>query len=357
MIQKDPFISIVMPIYNVENYLRQAIDSVLNQTFQDFEIILVDDCSPDKCPEICDEYASENYKISVIHHKKNRGLSGARNSGMQHARGRYIWFMDSDDYVDSDLLQQIYESVQSNPAKVVVFGLVEEYFDENGEVHHKHVIRPDRKYLKNEEEVREYIIKLEVMTLYGYAWNKFYDLDYLRKIQLQYENVTLIEDILFNVNFCMDIDKMNILDIVPYHYNKRMDNSLTAKFVPDYYELHRRRIEMVYEQYEYWNMCTEEVKSTLALLYTRYIFSALQRNCDKRSKMNHKDRKKWIHGVFKEEIFNKVFPYAQADSMMLNIMINMLKMRMTNGCVALGRIVYIVKTYFPMMFSKLKQKR
>ena len=93
-----PFISVVMPIYNVEKHLEKAIESVLAQTFQNFEIILVDDCSPDSCPQICDAYVSKYKKISVIHHEKNKGLSGARNTGLDVAKGEYIWFMDSDDF-------------------------------------------------------------------------------------------------------------------------------------------------------------------------------------------------------------------------------------------------------------------
>ena len=136
MENKKPFFSIVMPIYNVEKHLRQAIDSVLQQTFQDYEIILVDDCSPDKCPEICDVYAQKYEYVQVIHHKENQGLSYTRNTGMAVAKGKYIWFMDSDDYVDTNLLERVYSSLQQNPAEVVVIGLVEEYYDHDDKLHH-----------------------------------------------------------------------------------------------------------------------------------------------------------------------------------------------------------------------------
>ena len=255
-----PFISVVMPIYNVEKHLKQAVDSVLGQTFQDFELILVDDCSPDGCPQICDDYAKQYDNIQVIHHDVNKGLSEARNTGLDAAAGQYIWFMDSDDYVDLDLFQSLYDSVQKNPADVVVFGLIEEYFDQNNNLHHVQRVDFPECFLKSPVEVRKAIIDLEVKTLYGYAWNKIYRMDYLKEIQLRYEKVTLIEDILFNVKFCMDIEKMNILSIAPYHYNKRMDNSLTCKFVPDYYELHHRRIRLLYDQYLYWNLCDESLK-------------------------------------------------------------------------------------------------
>lgn len=107
------FVSVIIPIYNVEKYLRQCIDSVIAQDFHDIEIILVDDGSPDSCPQICDEYAEKYDYIKVIH-KENGGLSSARNAGIQAANGKYIIFMDSDDWWNPDvsvkeILSQVYE--------------------------------------------------------------------------------------------------------------------------------------------------------------------------------------------------------------------------------------------------------
>lgn len=94
--------SIIVPIYKVELYLRQCINSVLNQSYKDFELILVDDGSPDNCPIICDEYASRDIRVKVIH-KSNGGLSDARNVGLDVAQGEYVLFLDSDDWWDDVL--------------------------------------------------------------------------------------------------------------------------------------------------------------------------------------------------------------------------------------------------------------
>ena len=102
-----PKVSVVIPVYKVEQYLRRCVDSVLAQTLSDLEIILVDDGSPDHCPEICDEYASKHENIRVIH-KPNGGLASARNAGMKVATGQYLFFLDSDDWLDADGLEQLY---------------------------------------------------------------------------------------------------------------------------------------------------------------------------------------------------------------------------------------------------------
>ena len=102
-----PKVSVIVPIYKVEKYLRQCIDSIINQSLKDIEIILVDDGSPDNCPKICDEYKKIDSRIKVIH-KKNGGLSSARNAGMKIATGEYIGFVDSDDYVSKEFLEELY---------------------------------------------------------------------------------------------------------------------------------------------------------------------------------------------------------------------------------------------------------
>ena len=116
-----PKISIIVPIYDVENYLPKCIDSILEQTFTDFELILVDDGSPDSCGKICDEYASIDNRIRVIH-KENGGQSTARNMALDIARGKYIGFVDGDDYIASDMYEQLYNAIIINDSQISVCG-------------------------------------------------------------------------------------------------------------------------------------------------------------------------------------------------------------------------------------------
>ena len=111
MVDNDELISVIVPIYNVEKYLRKCIDSISNQTYRNLEIILVDDGSPDNCGKICDEYAKEDKRIRVIH-KKNGGLSDARNAGIDIATGKYITFIDSDDYIENDYVNYLYDLIK-----------------------------------------------------------------------------------------------------------------------------------------------------------------------------------------------------------------------------------------------------
>lgn len=352
-----PFFSIVMPVYGVEKHLKSAIESILNQTNQNFEIILVDDCSPDGSPKICDAYAEKDERISVIHHEKNKGLSEARNSGLEKASGEYIWFMDSDDRVDDYLLEKVYTSLEKNRADVVVFGLVEEYFDKNDVLKHTKTISMPEQLLDNADDVHELVIKLEENTLYGYAWNKFYNLKYLKELGLKYEVVTLIEDIQFNVKYFQEIKSLNLLSMTPYHYGKRIDNSLTSKFVKDYFILHETRVKMIYEQYQCWGCCTEQVKKKLASIYARYILSAMQRNCDSRSHFHFKERYHWNKELFNSPFFNELNTYMEPSSKSMAIIMPLIKNKHTLLCMLVGRVVFVVKNKLPILFAKAKESK
>ena len=119
-----PKVSIIVPVYNVEKYLDRCMSSLLNQTLKDIEIIMVDDESPDNCPQLCDEYARKDERVKVIH-KKNGGLGLARNSGLEIATGEYVAFVDSDDFVDINMYQELYSTADSYDSDIVYCGFYE----------------------------------------------------------------------------------------------------------------------------------------------------------------------------------------------------------------------------------------
>ena len=116
-----PLFSIIVPVYKAEKYISECVDSVLAQTFEDFELILADDGSPDRCPEICDEYAKKDSRIKVIH-KNNGGASSARNSGIDAACGEYIIFLDSDDYWEGNYTLQRLAEKSKDGYDIIMFG-------------------------------------------------------------------------------------------------------------------------------------------------------------------------------------------------------------------------------------------
>lgn len=117
----DIKVSIIVPIYNVEKYLDRCMESLLNQTLKDIEIIMVDDGSPDNCPKMCDEYAKKDSRVKVIH-KRNAGLGEARNSGLKIISGKFVAFVDSDDFVELDMYEKLYTAAENMKSDTVYCG-------------------------------------------------------------------------------------------------------------------------------------------------------------------------------------------------------------------------------------------
>lgn len=147
-------VTIVVPIYNVEKYLERCLNSIVNQTYRNLEIILVDDGSPDRCPEICNEWEKRDKRIKVIH-KKNAGLGMARNTGIENATGKYICFFDSDDYIALDTIEKAYQSIKKYNADIVMFGMYS--MDATGKIVSADVPRTDKEFYCD-GEIRNFVL-------------------------------------------------------------------------------------------------------------------------------------------------------------------------------------------------------
>lgn len=348
----NPYISIIMPVYKSEKYLKTSIESILRQAFTDFELLLVDDCSPDNSGAICDEYAKKDSRIKVLHLAQNGGAGNARNEAMKVITGKYLCFIDADDYVDEDMLKKLAEAVTEFPAKVVVFGLVEEFLTKDDEKSSSHSIcYYENKILKTQQEVRNEIPNLEAMDFYGYPCNKMYEVEYLRSTGANFPKMKFNEDIIFNIDFFMDVDSCIILEIAPYHYLKR-SGSTTGSFIPTYFEDIMVKIDRIYDQFKYWNMLTDENLFFIALRYVRYMFSALERNFDKRSNMTPKQRKEFLKKEFNSKRFQRFENYLYGGGI-IGIMAKVYKTKNVFLCLTLAKVISLVKKFFPSVFRKM----
>ena len=165
----NPLISVVVPVYKVEGYINRCVDSIINQTYNNLEIILVDDGSPDKCGKICDEYAKKDKRIKVIH-KLNGGLSDARNAGIKIANGKYISFVDSDDYVEIDYIEVLYNALNNNNSDMSIGSHIVRY--ETGKIIDK---SKNYEYTTCPRDILEKILYDEDVDLS--AWSKLYKIE------------------------------------------------------------------------------------------------------------------------------------------------------------------------------------
>ena len=351
-----PFFSVIMPVYKTEKYVKTAAQSVIEQTFPDFELLLIDDASPDMCGVLCDALQESDARVRAVHLPKNGGLSEARNAGLSLARGKYVCFMDSDDTIEETLLESVYASLKNGPAQAVMFGMREEYYDESGRLRTIREVKYREVNLRG-EDLRRGIIRIENASLYGYACNKVYELAFIKENGLLFENVKLIEDIRFNAAFFMDAQSLNCLDTAPYRYKKRGGESLTAKFAPDYYALHLERVRLLKAQYESWGMYDESVKRTLGAVYARFVLSALERNCDKRANRSLKARRSFVKELLKDELYRELIPYARPEGRLAHAAFCVLASKNVAAILLMGRTVHAVNLRLPFLFARAKQSR
>ena len=220
-----PTISIIVPVYKVENYLPACIDSILAQTFRDFELILVDDGSPDNCPAMCDEAAKKDARIRVIH-QKNGGLSAARNAGLDVARGEWIGFVDSDDTVAPEMYETLYTLAQENNANLAICGFLT--VDERNELLMRRNPTPQMFVL-----TREQTIARIAAAPFHVAWNKLYHRDIFA--QLRYPVGRLNEDSFVAPAVLEQVTTAVYTQQQFYYYRQRADSIMgRAKTLKNY---------------------------------------------------------------------------------------------------------------------------
>lgn len=261
----SPLISIIIPVYKVEKYLPRCIESVLNQTYKNFELILVDDGSPDNSGKICDEYALKDERIKVIH-KENGGVSSARNAGIDVAKGEFINFIDSDDWVPSNSLQTLLAGI-SNDCDISVGSF------ENRDVKiRKKPLNVSKIYISDLKIERNLRI-LERDEFHG-PWGKIYKSKIIKENNLKFPSgVKFGEDALFVKEYLKYCNIIKTTDITVYYYNRLNYDAMTKKF--SYYNELVKWMEMLIIKHSELLHSYEINQSDIDIALSRYAFFKL----------------------------------------------------------------------------------
>lgn len=234
---EDILISIVIPIYNVEKYLRQCIDSIVTCSNKSWEVLLVDDGSTDKSPEICDEYGKRYDEIKVIH-KKNEGVSSARNIGIQHAKGKYITFIDGDDFVKDDYFDNLYKAI-SKRTDICLFNYTR-WIDEKTHASGKQI--SEEGVYNDLKVIYMQVAELEISVMS--VWCQVYRLDIIKNNKIYFdENMKTCEDFYFFLSYLEYVETAYVSQGTSYCYRLNLD-SVTSKrrlsHIDDYEVLYKK---------------------------------------------------------------------------------------------------------------------
>lgn len=214
-------ISIIVPVYNVEKYLDRCIKSILGQTFRDFEVILINDGSTDNSANICDRYSKKDERIKVIH-KNNEGVSKARNLGIKLARGNYLVFVDSDDWIENDFLELLYKGIKQLNTDIVISGYV---YEKNGKIINNFKKSVEKIFSRDE-------IRYEFFKQDKFLWT-IYDKIFKKELFVNKNfnsNLKIGEDMLLCWQLLNSVNNIGYIPLYKYHYDISASNTMTSKF-------------------------------------------------------------------------------------------------------------------------------
>ena len=288
-----PKVSVIVPVYNVEKYLNRCIDSILNQKFTDFELILVDDGSPDNCGVICDEYAENDSRVRVVH-KENGGVSAARNSGIEVANGEYIMFVDSDDYIDSRMLEDM---LKYDSSDIVFSGL--KYINEQGEILSDGTVESFDK-IDLESFVRKYYIQMEETHIISGPCNKLFKKGIIDVNNIRFnEDISICEDGLFVINFINKANTFSNIEYAYYSYVQYCNDNLMNKYNNNSFEacgfLYKAKKAFIKDIDKISNEYIDQNALNLFIAFFSQIYS--------RSGMNFIDKYRKVREVLKDGVF------------------------------------------------------
>lgn len=311
-------VSIIIPVYNAEDLLSRCINSIINQSHSRIEIILINDGSTDNSGSICDHYGNLDTRIRVVH-LKNKGVANARNKGIELAKGEYIQFVDSDDWLEEDTIEQTLGTLIRDKSQMIIFGYFRHFSLENYKE-----CKLNNANVLNKEEIFKQLGFLMNNEMFNSVWNKLYKKNILMENNVEfnvlYQNG---EDFMFNMEYIKFINNMSLYNKCFYHYNNTQQSLSKSRSIKKF-----KSIKSAYDQYrpdlENISLYSEQSRRLYEQYYLKNIFIMLVDIYRSRKKVNY-DYRQILLNMFKDEAIKKSLSIADPDYYYLKLFIYILK--------------------------------
>ncbi len=347
-------ISVIMPVYKVEKFVGKAIESILSQTLTEFEMIAVDDGTPDNSGKICDDYALKDSRIKVIH-KENGGAPSARNMAMDIARGKYFYFMDSDDWAEPTMLADMYALAEENEAQYVVTGYYIDTYYSDTEYLTLDISQPDAVYRDKESFRRAAYILFDKNLLYT-PWNKLYSAAYLKEKNLKFPQ-TFWDDFPFNLSVLRDVERVVVSSKQYYHFMRARAESETAKYMPAMYQKREEEHAWMLDLYNYWGIHDAKSREFLARRYIERVVGCIENITNKKCTLLKNEKKQQIKKIISDPKVAENLKITRPKTLMMRGVL--FPIRLKNAVLTYYESIIIskVKTRNPKLFATLKSRR
>lgn len=351
---KTVTVSVIMPVYGVEEYVGAAIESIQKQTFTDWEMFAVDDGTKDRSGVICDEYAAKDDRIHVIH-KENGGAPSARNTAIDMANGKYFYFMDSDDVAEPTMLADMVAAAEKNNAQLVVSGYyIDTYYSDTEKYTQEQGV--DGKVYASQQEFREDAYRLFDQNLLYTPWNKLYAGDYIRENKLYFPN-TFWDDFPFNLSVLRDVERVVVIPGKYYHFIRKRAESETTKYRRDMYDKREEEHGWMVDLYRHWGVDNQNSREFLARRYIERVIGCVENVTNKSCTLTAKEKKAEIRKIITDEKVKALLPIMRPQSAYMKLMLIPIKMQSTFLTYCEGCFISKVKSGNVKLFASLKAKR
>ena len=304
-------VSVIIPVYNTEKYLEKCVLSVLNGGMKNIEILLIDDGSPDGSGALCDRLCEE-YENVYVFHKENGGLSSARNLGIDKAKGRYLCFVDSDDFLEENSLLNMFKHAESESSEISIFGLI---IDVEGSGCYK---VSDGNYLITEENKNVHFKSLKDKCLLDSCCNKLYLAEFVKESGVLMPEGEFFEDTYFNLKLWGKLIKCAVFEDCYYHYLQRNSESITKCFNP-------KKLNFLKERVSQMLSVTKGLESFCYYYYVKYVLSFLCDSFIKGSDIKGKQRRHLIKSEIKSQDFKNASKKATSESHSGKVLVSVAK--------------------------------
>lgn len=348
---KEKLVSVIIPVYNSENFIERCIDSVLKQTYKNIEVILINDGSEDNSGKICESYLKKDERVRV-EHQSNLGVSTARNQGIKISRGHYIQFVDSDDYIDKDMIKNLINEFDRD-TDLVMCGYRSLNIDTSTNVNKIISKTFKKKHLEKKEFLNSFYKYLESMYI-NYIWNKLYLAEIIREHQISFNpTMSLGEDLVFNLDYLEYCQKIILIEDVLYNYVKNNSESITSVFNKNMYtdkELMYSTIRHFLIQNDAYN---ENNKITVEKRYIRSTVASINQFFHRDANYTNKDLRKLINRVVMNNQINKSILYFNESSFQNKLIGRLIKGKKVSVLIYYFKIVNWMQNNMTLVYEML----
>ncbi len=349
-----PQISVIMPAYRVEAYIARAVKSVLEQRFRDFELIIVDDGSPDGTGAIADEFAAGDPRVRVIH-QANAGAPLARNLAMARASGKYFFFMDADDWAEPDMLGDLFALAEENGLDAAVAGFyIDTYSDETH--FHRQLLNVPAEVFPSREAFRRAAWRLFDKNQLYPPWNKLFRADYIRENHIEFPD-TFWDDLPFNLAVFRDVERVGVTDRAYYHFIRARAESEGARYLEGMYEKREEEHRWMLELYAYWGVSDPDSEEMLQRRYAERVVGCVENIAGPRCPLTRREKREKIREMLENPALARALAVARPRSAAMKLLMLSLKTRCVSLVLLEGEFMSFVKRRYGGVFAKLRANR